>query len=139
MTRWLRQRGRAVSGVDYASAITTMQRIAVETDQAWDGLDVVLTPTLAQPPAPLGALRNDADPAADFAAQIDYTPWTSLANLTGRPSISLPLVRARIDGVLLPIGVMLTGRWGQDALLLRLAAQLQRAHPWPLTVPHLTA
>ena len=48
-----------------------------------------------------------------------------MANLTGRPSISLPLVRARVDGVTLPIGVMLTGRRGADATLLRLAAALE--------------
>ena len=94
-----------------------------------------LTPTLAQPPAFVGALRNDADPAADFAAQIDHTPWTSVANLTGRPSISLPLVRAEVDGQTLPIGVMLTGRRGRDDVLLRLAAQLESAHPWPPVAP----
>ena len=135
MTRWLRDRGRRVSGVDYALALAAIQRIEYDVDVTWAGLDVVLTPTLAQPPARVGALRDDADPAADFAAQIDYTPWTSVANLTGRPSISLPLVRARVDGVTLPIGVMLTGRRGADATLLRLAAALEAAHPWPPLAP----
>lgn len=135
MTRWLRTRGRRVSGVAYAEALTALQLTAWDVDRAWHAFDVVLTPTLAQPPARLGTIRDDDDPAADFAAQIAYTPWTSVANLTGRPSISLPLVRATIDGALLPVGVMLTGRLGQDALLLRLAAQLEAEHPWPLLAP----
>ncbi|MFV0451515.1 MAG: amidase [Propioniciclava sp.] len=138
MTRWLRQRGATVTGVDYARALAAVQQITFETEQQWQDFDLVLTPTLAQPPAPIGSLRDDADPAADFAAQIDYTPWTSVANLTGRPSISLPLVRIHIDGVMIPIGVMFTGRVGQDGLLLRLAAQLQQAYPWPRTPPHLS-
>ena len=131
MTRWLRERGRAVTAVEYARALASIQLLTYEVEQRWAALDVVLAPTLAQPPAKVGTLRHDDDPAADFAAQIDYTPWTSVANLTGRPSISLPLVRAEIDGVELPIGVMLTGRVGGDARLLRLAAQLEAAAPWP--------
>lgn len=137
MTRWLRERGRTVSGVDYAGALSAVQRITFEAQQQWSDFDVILTPTLAQPPARVGALRDDADPAADFAAQIEYTPWTSVANLTGRPSVSLPLVRARVDGTTLPIGVMLTGRIGEDAVLLRLAAQLEQAHVWPRIPPQL--
>ena len=45
--------------------------------------DIVLTPTLAAPPLPVGAIRNDADPAADFEAQKAFTPWTSAWNVTG--------------------------------------------------------
>lgn len=135
MTRWLRDRGRQVTGVAYAEALAAIQRLRHEVEHAWAAFDVVVTPTLAQPPAPVGSLRNDADPAADFAAQIDFTPWTSVANLTGRPAITLPLHRATIDGAELPIGVMLTGRDGADGLLLRLAAQLEAARPWPLVAP----
>ena len=131
MTRWLRERGRTVSGVAYAEALAAIQRLRHEVERTWGGFDIVVTPTVAQPPAPVGGLRDDADPAADFAAQIRHTPWTSVANLTGRPSISLPLHRARIDGTELPIGAMLTGRDGADAVLLALAAQLEAAHPWP--------
>lgn len=135
MTRWLRDRGRNVSGVQYAEALDAIQRLRHEVEHAWRSFDVVLTPTLAQPPAPLCSLRDDDDPAADFAAQIDFTPWTSVANLTGRPAISLPLHRGVIGGVQLPLGVMLTGRDGADGVLLQLAAQLEAAHPWPLVAP----
>ncbi len=131
MTAWLRARGRQVSGVDYAGALAAIQMLEYEVATRWSGLDAVLTPTLARPPAFVGGLRNDSDPAADFAAQIDYTPWTSVANLTGRPSVSLPLVRSEVDGVELPIGVMITGVLGRDDLLVSLAAELEASHPWP--------
>lgn len=134
LTSWLRRRGQAVSAAEYAVALGEIQRLTWDVEQAWAGLDIVVTPTLAQPPLPVGALRDDDDPAADFAAQVDFTPWTSVANLTGRPSLSLPLVRADVEGVELPIGVMFTGRRGGDALLLRLAAVLEDTLPWPRTV-----
>lgn len=137
LTRWLRERGRQVSAVAYAEALAGLQMLGVETALAWDGFDAVLTPTLAQPPLAVGALRNDADPAEDFAAQTRFTPWTSVANLTGRPAISLPLHTAVIDGIDLPIGVMFTGRFGEEGLLLSLAAQLESAQGW--SHPFLTA
>ncbi len=132
MTRWLRYRGKRVTAVEFVEALASIQRLRFEVEQAWQQFDIVLTPTLAQLPAPVGTLRNDDDPAADFQAQIDYTPWTSVANLTGRPSISLPLYRVTHSGVELPVGVMLTGRDGHDNTLLRVSAQLEAAHPWPL-------
>ncbi|MGO4957426.1 amidase [Luteococcus sp. Sow4_B9] len=131
LTRWLRAVGREVTGLRHAQAVSLAQMLARETAEAWEGLDVVLTPTLAQPPAPVGALRRDDDPEADFWGQTAFTPWTSTSNLCGRPSISLPLHRERIDGVELPIGVMLTGLLGADEILLRLARQLELADPWP--------
>ncbi len=137
LTRWLRETGRRVSGVEYAQALSTIQRLTREVALAWDGLDAVLTPTLAQPPLPVGTLRDDADPAGDFAAQTRFTPWTSVANLTGRPAISLPLHTAVVDGVELPIGTMFFGRFGSDGLLLSLAAQLEAGIGW--RHPHLTA
>jgi amidase len=135
MTRWLRERGKSVRAVEYAAALAAIQRLRFEVERAWRGYDMVLTPTLARVPARIGSLRNDADPEADFNAQIDYTPWTSVANLTGRPAISLPLHRTDVEGVELPIGIMLTGRDGADGVLLAVGAQLEAAHPWPLISP----
>ena len=130
LTRWLRDSGRRVSGVEYAQALGTIQQLTQEVARAWDGFDAVLTPTLAQPPLPVGALRDDEDPASDFAAQTRFTPWTSVANLTGRPAISLPLHTAEIEGATLPIGTMFFGRFGEDALLLALAGQLEAGVAW---------
>ena len=133
LTRWLRAGGRQASGLDYAGAAASIQLLTREVAQTWAEYDVILSPTLAQPPAPVGSLRNDEDPAADFAAQTRYTPWSSVFNLTGRPAISLPLHTARVDGPdssELPIGVMLGGRFGAESILLGLAATLEEAAPW---------
>jgi amidase len=137
LTRWLREAGRSVSGLAYAEAVAAVQALAREVATAWAAFDVVVTPTLAQPPAPVGGLRDDADPAGDFDAQSAYTPWTSIYNLTGAPAISLPLHWARLPagavdgpGVLLPIGVMVGARLGEEETLLALAGQLEQAMPW---------
>lgn len=130
LTRWLREEGRGVTGAAYADALRQMQLLAREVARAWSAFDVVLSPTLAQPPAPLGALRDDTDPAGDFAAQTRFTPWTSLYNLTGGPAISLPLHQAQVEDVMLPIGVMLGASVGAEETLLALAAQLEAAMPW---------
>lgn len=131
LTRHLREIGRGVTGLQFAQAVQTAQLITREVADRWQPYDLILTPTLAQPPMPIGGLRNDHDPAAEFVAQYAYTPWTNLANVTGRPSISLPLHRADVGGVTLPIGVMLTGRYGADAMIISVAAQLEQARPWP--------
>jgi amidase len=127
LTRWLRATGHEQTGLAYAQAFAGMQRLTQRVASVWEPFDVVLTPTLAQLPAPIGSLRDDADPAGDFAAQCRFTPWTCVAKLTGRPSVSLPL--GWTDDPL-PVGVMLTGRLGDDALLLALSAQLEAADPW---------
>ncbi|MGP7960425.1 amidase [Sanguibacter sp. A247] len=130
LTQWLRARGRSVSGIEHADAVLAQQRLVRAVGQAWDHLDVIVTPTLAQPPIRPDELRNDADPAEDFAAQTRFTPWTSVWNLTGRPAISVPLGEVTADGITLPVGVQLGGRLGRDADLLAVAAQLEEVHRW---------
>jgi len=127
LTRWLRERGQAVSGPRFVAALTGLQAAARAAIVATAPYDAVLTPTLAQPPAPVGGLRDDADPAADFEAQKRFTPFTAVYNMTGQPAISLPL-HATAAG--LPIGVMLVGRAAEEATLLSLAGQVERAAPW---------
>lgn len=125
LTRWLRERGRTFTGEQHAQALQAAQQVTRATAELWDPFDIILTPTLAQPPALHGSLRDDNDPAADFAAQTRFTPWTSVYNLTGRPAISLPVHTEAVDGVVVPFGAMLGGRLHQDALLLAVAAQLE--------------
>ena len=141
LTRWMRQRGRGVDGVTYANAIAAGQRLQRDAARAWEDFDVILSPTLAQPPPRIGEMRDDADPEADFWAQCAFTPWTSTWNILGAPAISLPLHRAPIDGAAgggpaLPWGVMLGARTGREDLLLGLAATLEAAAPWPLMPVH---
>ena len=127
LTTWLSERGRAVSGPEFGLAIGAMRRFAAQALEALAPYDAVLTPTLATPPLPVGAIRDDADPAGDFEAQKAFTPWTSAWNVTGMPAISLPL-HWTPGG--LPVGVMLAARPAQEELLLSLAAQVETAAPW---------
>jgi amidase len=127
LTRWLSARGRAVSAPEFGLTIGAMRRYAAEALTALAPYDAVLTPTLATPPLPVGALRNDEDPAADFEAQKAFTPWTSAWNVTGMPAVSLPL-HWTPDG--LPVGVMLAARPAEEELLLSLSAQIETAAPW---------
>ena len=83
LTRWLTERGRAVSGPEFGLAIGELRRVAAGALTALAPYDAVLTPTLAVPPLPVGAIRDDDDPAADFEAQKAFTPWTSAWNVTG--------------------------------------------------------
>jgi amidase len=82
---------------------------------------------LAELPSLIGAIRNDDDPAADFEAQKRFTPFTSPYNMTGQPAVSLPL-HWTDDG--LPVGVQVVGRPMEEAIVLRVSAQLERARPW---------
>lgn len=127
LTRWLTARGRAVSGPEFGLAVGELRRVAAATVRTLAPYDVVLTPTLAQPPLRVGEIRDDADPARDFENQKAFTPYTSAWNVTGMPAVSLPL-HLTADG--LPVGVMLAGRPGEDHRLLALAAQVEQAAPW---------
>jgi amidase len=127
LTRWLGEWGERVSGPEFGLALGELRRVAARTLAAVASYDAVLTPTLAQPPLRVGALRDDEDPAADFEAQKRFTPWTSIWNVTGSPAVSLPLHQTP-DG--LPVGVMLAARPGDEATLLSLSAQVEGASPW---------
>ncbi|MDJ1137871.1 amidase [Streptomyces iconiensis] len=131
LTRHMRERGAHVPGHEFAKALYTFrtlgQLIADALMTPGTGYDVILSPTVTQPPVPVGGLRDDADPAAEFAAVGRYTPFTPMFNATGQPAVSLPL-HWTPEG--LPIGVMLGGRYGEDALLVSLSAQLEAAQPW---------
>jgi amidase len=136
LTRWLSARGQAVSGPEFGLAIGEMRRFAAGALTTLAAYDVVLTPTLATPPPLVGALRDDADPAADFEAQKAFTPWTSAWNVTGMPAVSLPLSETTLDdGTVLPVGVMLAARPAEEELLLGLSAQVEASvasgsSPW---------
>jgi amidase len=127
LTRWLRERGRSVSGTAYAQALAGMQLAARRAVVALAPYDAVLTPTLAQPPVPVGAFLDAGDGEADFEANKRFTPFTSVWNVTGLPAVSLPL-HWTAEG--LPVGVMLAGRPAGEAALISLAAQVESAAPW---------
>jgi amidase len=127
LTRWLRERGAAISGPQYLAALGTLQLLSRQGITALQGYDVILTPTLAQPPRPVGWFTDGADPAEDFERQKRFTPWTAVYNMTGQPAVNVPL---HWTGEGLPIGVMLVGRPAGEATLISLSAQLEAAKPW---------
>lgn len=127
LTRWLRARGAQVSGQDVAMAVSRMRGLSRTAIQQTAHLDAVLTPTLAKLPSLVGGLRNDDDPAADFAAQKAFTPFTSPYNISGQPAMSVPLHWTAAG---LPVGVQIIGRpWGESTMI-SIAAQLEQARPW---------
>lgn len=126
LTRHLMAEGRKLSGAEVVVAQATLARYASTMLAAFDGFDVALSPTTAQPPVPLGhflaaGLEQVLDRMLDWSCP---TPW---ANLTGQPAIALP-AGFTADG--LPVSVQLTGRPRADAPLLSLAAQLEDAQSW---------
>ncbi len=122
------QVGKSMSGTDVARAHATLQEAAIASANFMVDYDVILSPTLARPPAPLGELDlNHADFAAWGQRVSTYSPFTGLYNATGQPSMSVPLAMSATG---LPLGMMFTARYGEEALLIRLAAQLERAQPW---------
>ncbi|MFI9101646.1 amidase [Streptomyces fildesensis] len=128
LTRHLREQGGRVSGPEFAAALYAFRALGqLIADALLSSYDVILTPTLAQPPAPVGGLRNDADPEAEFAGLAAFTPFTPLYNATGQPAVSVPLHWTPAG---LPIGVMFGGRFGDEATLIALSAQLEAARPW---------
>jgi len=125
--------GRRISaaGLLQATAMLQLQSRALITATA--GYHAVVSPTMARGPLRVGELDHLAeDPAAMMETLAGYVGLTPLANVTGQPSMSLPLASDR-DG--LPLGVMVTGRPADEATLLRLAAQVQAAVDWPSRRP----
>jgi amidase len=97
--------------------------------------DLLITPTLGQPPAPHGTLRYD-DPGHTMASWLeslfDYGPFTAVFNISGQPAISLPLGQSTGG---LPIGVQIVAAYGREDLLFQVAAQLEHAVPWKDRTP----
>jgi amidase len=120
---------RNVSGVDYALSLASMVDFRREVQQWWaDGWDLLLTPTLAEPPAELGTFANDPDnPMAPMIRAAAYVPFTPPFNTSGQPAINLPLHQSSSG---LPIGIQLVAAYGREDVLLRVAAQLEAAQPW---------
>jgi amidase len=127
--------GRRFRATDLLSALAVHNAVTRGVAPFFERHDVLLTPTLARIAAPLGELdQNRAGLSAlDWTRQVfAYCPFTPLCNTTGQPAISLPL-HWTASG--LPVGVQCIGRFGDEATLLMLAAELERAAPWQARRP----
>ncbi len=121
------EQGRRLSGADYLLAMQDVQREVRALSRAWERHDILMTPTLAQPPVALGTLVFTGDPLDLRRRTAAFSPYSYVSNASGQPAISLPL-HWTADG--LPVGVQLVGRYPEDATLLQVAAQLEQAVPW---------
>ncbi|SDF55319.1 amidase [Limimonas halophila] len=132
-TEALAAQGRPVPGTEMVRMRDTILGLGRRFGRFFQGFDIWLTPTLAQPPAKLGWLDPDGVDAETLLTRHTlYGPFLPLANATGCPAANLPLVWSE-DG--LPLGVMAMAPFGREDRLLRLAAQLEAAHPdaWGIT------
>lgn len=120
---------------DFLLALQDMHQLARQVAPFFEDYDVWLTPTLTQPPTPLGWFDYDRDNPRQGTERLEQFPrFTSIANMTGQPAISLPLIWNEAG---LPIGVQCIGRYADEATILRLAAQLEAARPWAHRWPEL--
>jgi amidase len=141
--------GQAFSAGNYAKALNYLMASAREVGRFFEGYDVLLTPTLSQPPVRTGSLQPSGSerfmvrlisrlraawllnalgiikPLANKT--FDFIPYTPVFNVTGQPAMSVPLYWNETG---LPIGMHFIGRFGDEATLFRLAGQLERAQPW---------
>ena len=122
------ERGRALGAHDYLLALQDMQRAVRDVSAFFGRFDLWLTSTLGQPPVELGTLvYQGGDPFELRRRCAQFAPYTWIGNASGQPAISLPLHWSRSG---LPVGVHFVARWGEEATLIRLAGQLERACPW---------
>jgi len=141
--------GQAFSAGQYAHALNYLMASAREVSRFFEDYDVLLTPTLSQPPVPIGSLQPSG--AERFMVGLigrlkaawllnaigiikplanktfDFMPYTPIFNVTGQPAMSVPLCW---NAAGLPIGMHFVGRFGDEATLFRLAGQLERTQPW---------
>ncbi len=116
------------TGADYLIALQDLQRLSREIAGWFADYDLMLTPTMAEPPVPLGHFAYRPETARRYVERIfQYCGFTMLANLTGQPAISVPLHWSDAG---LPIGVQFMARFGDEASLIQIAAQLEMARPW---------
>lgn len=125
------EHAKTVSGERYLASVNKVHAYGREMAGFFQHHDVLLTPTLAEPPAKVGRFAHDTEDYLGFRMGPEgifaYSPFTAAFNATGQPAISLPLAWSTDN---LPIGIHLVTRFGEDELLMSLSAELERARPW---------
>jgi len=124
------ERGHRISAPQWMRALGSFNELTRTFGALFQDFDLLLTPTLATPPPPLGRYhlhRTDIEPDDYFRELFDIIPYTPIANGTGLPAISLPLAMSD-DG--LPVGIHFMAPFGREDRLLGLAAALEQELPW---------
>lgn len=128
VTWGLYEMGKKISASDYLFAVGTVQKISRDVARFFQENDILMTPTLGEPPVALGTFDSPADdPLKGWRRSARFVPFTPICNATGQPAMSVPLYWNE-EG--LPIGIHFIGRFGDEATLFRLASQLEEARPW---------
>jgi amidase len=124
----LAEMGRTLSSSQYLATLDWIHGYGRRMASWWEsGFDLLLTPTLPEPPPRLGTFFESPDPIVNGMRASQFAAFTSPFNMTGAPAISLPL---HWNEAGLPIGVQLAAAYGREDVLLRVAAQLEEARPW---------
>ena len=126
LTQWLVARGRALGARELGEALATLTRFERSVIRQFSRFDAVMTPALALTPRPVGWYDAE-DAERNFEQQVQYTPYTSFANVSGLPAITLPVA---VTDAGLPMGVQVIGRPGGEHTLLAIGAQLERRFAW---------
>lgn len=134
LTWALAEMGRTTSAPALVVALGAAYAYTRSVSQWWDEWDVLLTPTLAEPPVALGTFTTPEEPILGFMRAATFVPFTAPFNVTGQPAIQLPL---HTNDAGLPIGVQLVAAFGREDVLLRVASQLEQALPWESRRPKL--
>ena len=132
------EEGRKISAEQYLASANWLQIWTRRMASWWTGgFDLLVTSTLGEPPPVLGDMGGPSeDSAAKWQRNIEVIPFTPACNATGQPALSLPLHWSTAG---LPVGVHFVPAYGQEDLLLRLAAQLEAAQPWATKRPPVCA
>jgi amidase len=125
------------TSTDYAAAQLTAFQISRGLATFFESCDVLLCPTLCSPPLRIGEI-NSMSPDLSHIAPIlrRYMPATSMFNMSGQPAMSVPLAW---NAAGLPLGMMFSARYGDEATLFRLAGQLEQVQPWKDKLPPICA
>jgi amidase len=127
--------GEVFRASDYAKATAIIHQTTRYIESRFQEYDLILSPTLLQPPVPLTYMNTNDGDNEKYAARIQsFWGFTHLYNGTGNPAISLPLHQSK-DG--LPVGMQLAASFGNELLLLQIGAQLEQAAPWFQRVPNM--
>ena len=133
----LYQAGKVRLASDYILGVQELHRLSRDIARFFLDYDVLLTPTLAEPPPPLGSFDpTPGNPLQGLTRAAVFMPFTPICNITGQPAMSVPLYW-NAEG--LPVGAHFVGRFGDEATLFRLAAQLEQARPWAGRRPPISA
>ncbi|ATB47209.1 amidase [Corallococcus macrosporus] len=121
--------GQTLTATELMRALGVFNLVSRQVGRFFQQYDVLLSPTVAAPPFPLGLLDANAPRTARewYDHAFGHCPFTAVFNVTGQPAMSVPLHWSE-EG--LPIGVQFAGRYADEATLFRLAGQLEQARPW---------